>query len=103
MQQQLAKIPNEGSIHDKYAAYNEANKAVAILCNHQRTVSASHETMMLKAEEKVCLISVKFSVSLSWPWLIRYLDKSSTLPEAALEETNSLSQARVEEEKSCFL
>ncbi|KAH8151326.1 uncharacterized protein LAJ45_04528 [Morchella importuna] len=53
MQQQLAKIPNEGSIHDKYAAYNEANKAVAILCNHQRTVSASHETMMLKAEEKI--------------------------------------------------
>lgn len=65
MQEQLAKIPNEGSIHDKYAAYNEANKAVAILCNHQRTVSASHETMMLKAEEKVCLISMKFSVSLS--------------------------------------
>lgn len=61
MQQQLAKIPNTGSLHDKYAAYNEANKIVAILCNHQRTVSTNHDSMMQKVEEKV--LSYSFVLS----------------------------------------
>jgi DNA topoisomerase-1 len=53
MQEQLDEIPNEGAVHEKYAAYNLANKKVAILCNHQRTVSTTHETMMQKQEEKI--------------------------------------------------
>ncbi|KAA8895586.1 hypothetical protein FN846DRAFT_911572 [Sphaerosporella brunnea] len=53
MQREMKKIPNEGSVHDKYAAYNEANRMVAILCNHQRTVSTSHEASLQKATEKI--------------------------------------------------
>ena len=55
MQEQLDEILNKGTVHEKYAAYNLANKKVAILCNHQRTVSTTHETMMQKQEEKVHL------------------------------------------------
>lgn len=53
MQKEMLKIPNSGTVHDKYAAYNEANKAVAILCNHQRTVSTTHEASMARAEDKI--------------------------------------------------
>jgi DNA topoisomerase-1 len=53
MQREMKKIPNEGSIHDKYAAYNEANRMVAILCNHQRTVSTTHEASLAKATDKI--------------------------------------------------
>lgn len=34
-------------------AYNRANRAVAILCNHQRSVPKSHETSMSKLKEKI--------------------------------------------------
>jgi len=53
MQREMMKIPNEGTVHDKYAAYNEANRMVAILCNHQRTVSNTHEASLAKAGERV--------------------------------------------------
>lgn len=53
MQQELAKIPVEGSVHDKFAAYNAANKKVAELCNHQRTVSTTHAATMAKADDKI--------------------------------------------------
>ena len=32
--------------------YDEANKEVAILCNHQKGVSKNHDTAMAKLEEK---------------------------------------------------
>ncbi len=34
-------------------AYNRANREVAILCNHQRTVSKSHETQVGKLDEVI--------------------------------------------------
>ncbi|RZF33097.1 hypothetical protein LSTR_LSTR009826 [Laodelphax striatellus] len=37
----------------KILAYNRANRAVAILCNHQRSVPKSHETSMTKLKEKI--------------------------------------------------
>ncbi|EPS38402.1 hypothetical protein H072_7855 [Dactylellina haptotyla CBS 200.50] len=48
MQQELAKMKNVGTVADKHAAYNEANKKVAILCNHQRTKSKMHDSQMEK-------------------------------------------------------
>ena len=53
MQREMLKIPNSGSVHDKYLAYNEANRMVAILCNHQRSVPQSHEASLAKTLEKV--------------------------------------------------
>ncbi|EWC45271.1 hypothetical protein DRE_05998 [Drechslerella stenobrocha 248] len=48
MQKELAEMKNVGTVAQKYAAYNEANKKVAILCNHQRTKSKMHDTQMEK-------------------------------------------------------
>lgn len=53
MQQQLDKIPNIGTVNEKVVAFNAANRAVAILCNHQRTVSKGHEASVGKIEDKL--------------------------------------------------
>ncbi|KAK9478721.1 hypothetical protein V1514DRAFT_330235 [Lipomyces japonicus] len=59
MQDQLAKIANKGTVNEKYVAYNAANRAVAILCNHQRTVSKSHEQSVGKIEDKILEIKLQ--------------------------------------------
>ncbi|KAK7204086.1 DNA topoisomerase I [Myxozyma melibiosi] len=58
MQDQLGKIPNKGTVNEKMVAFNAANRAVAILCNHQRTVSKSHEQSVGKIEDKI--LEIKF-------------------------------------------
>jgi len=40
----------------KVLMYNEANKKVAILCNHQRTVSAATEEGLGQLKEKLVLL-----------------------------------------------
>ncbi|KAI8842098.1 hypothetical protein BC829DRAFT_401894 [Chytridium lagenaria] len=51
-QQELRKTPG-GSVREKVLAYNRANRQVAILCNHQRTVSKGHSNQMEKIQEKL--------------------------------------------------
>lgn len=41
------------TIPEKLLAYNRANRAVAILCNHQRSVPKSHEKSMENLKEKI--------------------------------------------------
>lgn len=41
------------SIPEKVKAYNDANRKVAILCNHKRTVAAGHGAQMEKMEDKI--------------------------------------------------
>lgn len=41
-----------GSIPEKVKEYNDANRKVAILCNHKRTVGAAHATQMGKLQDK---------------------------------------------------
>lgn len=53
MSQLLKEMKAEGSIPEKVKAYNDANRKVAILCNHKRTVAASHEQQMEKMEDKI--------------------------------------------------
>lgn len=53
MQKQLDQIPNVGTVAEKVVAFNSANREVAILCNHQRTVAKSHEQSVAKIEERV--------------------------------------------------
>jgi DNA topoisomerase-1 len=52
-QQQLVKTPKKGTIQEKIAAYNTANRDVAILCNHQKTVSKGFEQSYAKMGDKV--------------------------------------------------
>ncbi|KAF1949423.1 DNA topoisomerase 1 [Byssothecium circinans] len=42
-----------GSIPEKVKEYNDANRQVAILCNHKRTVAAGHAGSMEKMHEKI--------------------------------------------------
>lgn len=53
MQDQLDLIPNEGSAAEKLLRYNAANRTVAILCNHQRTVTKNHAQSVQKANDKI--------------------------------------------------
>jgi DNA topoisomerase-1 len=47
--------PNKmkGPVIEKVKEYNDANRRVAILCNHKRTVTANHESQMNKMNEKI--------------------------------------------------
>lgn len=49
----LKDMKLEGSIAEKVKAYNDANRKVAILCNHKRTVAAGHAGQMEKMREKI--------------------------------------------------
>jgi len=49
----LKDMKATGTIPEKMKQYNDANRKVAILCNHKRTVGASHESQMGKLQEKI--------------------------------------------------
>lgn len=52
-QQQLENTPENGTTAEKIAAYNTANREVAILCNHQKTVSKGFSDSFAKMGDKV--------------------------------------------------
>ncbi|KAK7541044.1 DNA topoisomerase 1 [Phyllosticta citribraziliensis] len=49
----LKEMKSTGTIAEKVKDYNEANRKVAILCNHKRTVAASHAASIEKMQEKI--------------------------------------------------
>lgn len=49
----LKKMSATGTIPEKVKQYNDANREVAILCNHKRTVAASHANQMEKLGDRV--------------------------------------------------
>ncbi|KAI9679980.1 MAG: DNA topoisomerase 1 [Caeruleum heppii] len=49
----LQTMKSEGTIPERVKDYNEANRKVAILCNHKRTVGAGHAGQMEKMTEKI--------------------------------------------------
>lgn len=49
----LKSMKAKGTIQEKIKAYNDANREVAILCNHKRTVAATHGASIEKMNEKV--------------------------------------------------
>lgn len=54
LQNQLNLLTKEEmTIPEKLLAYNRANRAVAILCNHQRAVPKSHEKSMENLKDKI--------------------------------------------------
>ena len=61
-QEQLDQgTPAKGTVQEKLNAYNQANRMVAILCNHQRAVPKTHEQSMGKMREKVRSLSAWYS------------------------------------------
>ncbi|XP_012256961.2 DNA topoisomerase I, mitochondrial isoform X2 [Athalia rosae] len=54
LQQQLDKLTNpDDTVAEKILAYNRANRAVAILCNHQRAVPKTHAKSMENMKAKI--------------------------------------------------
>ena len=53
MQDQIDLIPNEGTVAEKVVRFNAANRTVAILCNHQRTVSKTHGHSVQRIHDKI--------------------------------------------------
>lgn len=49
----LQKMEAHGTIAEKVAKYNEANREVALICNHKRTVAAGHAAQMEKMQDKI--------------------------------------------------
>ena len=45
-------------VAEKFLSYNRANRAVAILCNHQRAVPKTFEQQMTNLQAKVCIVCV---------------------------------------------
>jgi DNA topoisomerase-1 len=52
-QQELAKTSKDGTVAEKLLAYNRANREVAVLCNHQRSVPKGHGAQMGKLGDKI--------------------------------------------------
>eukprot|EP00268_Persea_americana_P010540 TRINITY_DN142_c0_g1_i2.p1 TRINITY_DN142_c0_g1~~TRINITY_DN142_c0_g1_i2.p1 ORF type:complete len:980 (+),score=266.07 TRINITY_DN142_c0_g1_i2:396-3335(+) len=49
----LNKETKDGNVAEKIAVYQHANKEVAIICNHQRSVSKTHSAQMSRLGEKM--------------------------------------------------
>ncbi|XP_020590375.1 DNA topoisomerase 1 beta-like [Phalaenopsis equestris] len=55
----LSKETKDGNVLEKVAVYQIANKEVAIICNHQRSVSKSHDAQMSRLDEKINELKVQ--------------------------------------------
>ncbi|KAL4938289.1 hypothetical protein BDV06DRAFT_201179 [Aspergillus oleicola] len=53
MSELLKDMHATGNNAEKVKAYNDANRKVAILCNHKRTVAAGHANQMEKMSERI--------------------------------------------------
>ncbi|CAI0379324.1 unnamed protein product [Linum tenue] len=53
LDQQLYEETEEGDVAEKVVVYQKANKQVAIICNHQRTVSKTHDSQILRLTERI--------------------------------------------------
>ncbi|KAH0560027.1 hypothetical protein GP486_003449 [Trichoglossum hirsutum] len=49
----LRELTVKGSVPEMIKAYNDANRRVAILCNHKRTVGAAHAGQMEKITDRI--------------------------------------------------
>ncbi|KAI8913708.1 hypothetical protein BC831DRAFT_490026 [Entophlyctis helioformis] len=52
-QEELKKTPADAPISEKILAYNRANRQVAILCNHQRSVPKAHGNQIARLQDKI--------------------------------------------------
>ena len=56
LQEQLAELTEEDdNLAAKVLSYNRANRAVAVLCNHQRAVPKTHDKSMATLQAKIDL------------------------------------------------
>uniref|UniRef100_A0A182JXA6 DNA topoisomerase I n=1 Tax=Anopheles christyi TaxID=43041 RepID=A0A182JXA6_9DIPT len=86
LQKQLEELTDPNmSVPEKLLAYNRANRAVAILCNHQRAVPKTHEKSMGNLKEK---IRVKREQVEQCQKELKDLKKSNVRDPSALDKKN---------------
>ncbi len=56
LERELANTPADASVEEKVAYYNRANKQVALLCNHKRTVPAKFAEGLKKLEDQIAAL-----------------------------------------------
>lgn len=66
----LKEMNPTGTVPEKVKEYNDANRKVAILCNHKRTIAAGHAGQMEKLSERV-----RISVQAQYVWATKYANK----------------------------
>jgi len=93
-QKELTNTPQEGSSGEKLLAYNRANRQVAILCNHQRSVSKTHDTSMTKLKDKVLAMKIK-RVRLKRLIYDRYLKEQEEKRDELLKEESDLDEETI--------
>ncbi|XP_019158136.1 PREDICTED: DNA topoisomerase 1-like [Ipomoea nil] len=49
----LARLIKGGDVAEKYAVYQFSNKQVAVICNHQCSVSKTHALQISRLNEKI--------------------------------------------------
>lgn len=88
-QQELEKTPAgaDTSVAEKILAYNRANREVAVLCNHQRSVPKAHGTQMDRMDTRIRVLKyermlVKKAILANDPKL------KKTRPELVLAESD---------------
>ncbi|CAO3686186.1 unnamed protein product [Umbelopsis vinacea] len=99
---QLDKLtrPND-SVVDKLLSYNRANREVAVLCNHQRSVSKSHGQMIEKIQDKIR--ALKYQRKRVRQQIIQ-LDKSMKGSKMAeMEEESDLEDSWIEQHEKDLL
>lgn len=86
-QNELKNTPKEGLVAEKILAYNRANRQVAILCNHQRSVSKAHDSQMEKLSEKI--LTMKYHRRVAKKKMLKLDPKlKKTRPELTEEESD---------------
>ena len=93
-------MKSKGSVQEKVKDYNDANREVAILCNHKRTVGAAHDTQMEKMTDRVSNRLSPKSAPLEHN-LIDDPDQWSPVPEVADQADDDRDRSPDQEAKGC--
>jgi DNA topoisomerase-1 len=96
-QKELKKTPVEGTVAEKVLAYNRANRQVAILCNHQRTVSKAHGTQMEKIDDKI--MTLKYERHLTRKALLKANPKIKKTRSEIAEEESDMDDDMIKQKK----
>lgn len=90
------------SVADKVIKYNAANRMVAILCNHQKTVSKAAETQLETLQEKIVVMGQQKKELEAWRDLAKG-NKAKKIPLLESEDDDEADlKAKIEEAKEAL-
>lgn len=111
-QQQLDEgTPKVATLQEKLNSYNQANRMVAILCNHQRSVPKTHEQSMGKMRDRLRALKydhmklrhVLFKLDPKYRKMKQYADDESDLDdEWIVEHEENLKKKEIEKAEKKF-